>query len=826
MAGKSKNENFLKNYGGLERNDLTNILNCDTEIDDNSATIINISNYHDIEDIQNKPIFKNQTLFKVLSFNTESIFSKLDNIKLFLETLKENNIIFDALCINECWLDDYGSDLNLVGYEPFALTRITGTKGGLITYIQENYNVKDLESYSDCDSWEGQFLEISGNGLRSKLLLSNIYVPPRTTNDFIEFETNFFHILNNLAEKYKHIIIAGDTNADALTFNTNTIFREYFDKLTAIGLLPVITLPTHFGSRNGSIIDHIYIKTDTDLNNFYAGISLHTFSNHLPVFVAIPLKTLVDEIPKFINISKTDSHSWDNMINELNTVNWNNIFNTNNLFSNPCSNYDKFIDKIIQLKNKHMPTKKVRFKRYKHKNSDWITSGLLISIRQKNNLYKQLHSTQTNCENYSTLKSEYKKYEKNLKKLIRTVKKEYYNQQFINCQSDIKTTWQTIKYILNKNRSSRKMQTKFRVNGNIIEGDLKIAEEFNKFFSEIGPTLASDIRPVNNTLVVENFLTSNIEHSFSFNLTSPFDIQKIINNFKKKTSTGVDNINSIFIKKIQNFITYPLSILINQSISTGIFPRQLKISKITPLFKKNEDDIMNNYRPISLLPICSKIYEKVVQNQLYDYLENNNLIFESQHGFRKNYSTESAVIELTDYLKYQIDNQHVPLCLFLDLSKAFDTINFDIMLLKLRHLGINNMALNWFKSYLTQRQQFVSFNGTYSAMLETKTGVPQGSVLGPLLFLIYINDINHVSDLFKIICFADDSTLIVSICFSINRCKNCNNQNKYNTDYINQELDKIFNCFALINYQLTQTKQNLCYSKIDKELFPGLQYLS
>ena len=170
------------------------------------------------------------------------------------------------------------------------------------------------------------------------------------------------------------------------------------------------------------------------------------------------------------------------MINELNTVNWNNIFNTNNLFSNPCSNYDKFIDKIIQLKNKHMPTKKVRFKRYKHKNNDWITSGLLISIRQKDNLYKQLHSTQTNCENYSTLKSEYKKYEKNLKKLIRTVKKEYYNQQFINCQSDIKTTWQTIKYILNKNRSSRKMQTKFRVNGNIIEGDLKIADEFNNFF--------------------------------------------------------------------------------------------------------------------------------------------------------------------------------------------------------------------------------------------------------------------------------------------------------------------------------------------------------
>ena len=180
---------------------------------------------------------------------------------------------------------------------------------------------------------------------------------------------------------------------------------------------------------------------------------------------------------------------------------------------------------------------------------------------------------------------------------------------------------------------------------------------------------------------------------------------------------------------------------------------------------------MNNYRPISLLPTFSKIFEKVVQTQLYDYLNENNLLFESQHGFRKNYSTESAVIELTDYLKTQIDNQHIPICLFLDLSNAFDTINFDIMLLKLRKLGINNIALNWFESYLTHRKQFVSFNGTDSSLLESLTGVPQGSVLGPLLFLIYINDLNSVSKIFKVICFADDSTLAISLCFSTNSCK-------------------------------------------------------
>ena len=254
------------------------------------------------------------------------------------------------------------------------------------------------------------------------------------------------------------------------------------------------------------------------------------------------------------------------------------------------------------------------------------------------------------------------------------------------------------------------------------------------------------------------------------------------------------------------YLIKPISILINQSLLTGIFPDQIKTAKIIPLYQKNDDEIMNNYRPISLLPVFSKIFEKVVQNQVYHYLNSNNLLYGSQHGFRETYSTETAVIELIDYLKHQIDKKHIPLSLFLDLSKAFDTINFDIMLLKLRKLGINNISLNWFESYLTNRKQFVSFNGVDSTLLETKTGVPQGSVLGPLLFIIYINDLNRVSNFFKVICFADDSTLIVSLCFSTAHCNYCLNNNSFTSNMINNELEKIFNWFCLNKLSINPDK--------------------
>ena len=192
-----------------------------------------------------------------------------------------------------------------------------------------------------------------------------------------------------------------------------------------------------------------------------------------------------------------------------------------------------------------------------------------------------------------------------------------------------------------------------------------------------------------------------------------------------------------------------MTIIINQSLETGIFPDALKIAKVKPLFKKGDNCCLNNYRPISLLPTISKIFERVMYNiQLYTYFNANNLLSEQQYGFRSQHSTELACVKLVDYIYKNMDNIRdvkIPASIFLDLSKAFDTLNIDILLCKLKYYGIDGTSLNLIKSYLTNRFQYVQFENSESGLREIKTGIPQGSILGPLFFSVFINDLVNSS---------------------------------------------------------------------------------
>ena len=313
---------------------------------------------------------------------------------------------------------------------------------------------------------------------------------------------------------------------------------------------------------------------------------------------------------------------------------------------------------------------------------------------------------------------------------------------------------------------------------------------------------------IQRATVPGKWLIRQIMTSFSFTLVTHEDVNKTSLSLRTKTSTGIYGISVKLLKSLAPVLTNPVTLIINQSLTMGIFPSKLKIAKVLPLLKKNDPHIMDNYRPISLLTSISKLFEKVVFNQLFEYFHKNNLFYDSQYGFRKLYSTELAAMELTNKILVDIDEKNVSLTVFMDLRKAFDTLDHDILLNKLQYYGITGTALAWFTSYLKDRKQFVVIDGSQSGMLSLSTGVPQGSILGPLLFLIYMNDIPNSSDNFTFILYADDTTLY-----------SCIQLPSSTLNHINDELDKVYAWLAINKLSLNMNKTKyMIFHAINKSI--------
>ena len=267
----------------------------------------------------------------------------------------------------------------------------------------------------------------------------------------------------------------------------------------------------------------------------------------------------------------------------------------------------------------------------------------------------------------------------------------------------------------------------------------------------------------NSNTYFTHFLRNPATSTFSFQLVTENLICEVIKCLNSKNSCGSDGISSKLIKYIIEELSMPLTVIINQIFTTGIFPDNLKTAKIHPLLKAGDPLLATNYRPISLLTSISKIFEKIIFNQPTNYLSLNNILTDSQYGFRKNHSTQSAALELIDRLMISMDKGKTPLAIFLDFSKAFDTLDHEILLYKLKYYGIKDKALFLFRNYLTNRRQYTELGGVKSNLSNIKTGVPQGSILGPLLFLLYINDIADITKYLKTIIYADDTTFIADL---------------------------------------------------------------
>ena len=229
----------------------------------------------------------------------------------------------------------------------------------------------------------------------------------------------------------------------------------------------------------------------------------------------------------------------------------------------------------------------------------------------------------------------------------------------------------------------------------------------------------------------------------------------------KNSSPGWDDISAKVIKNSFDLYIQPLTHILNMSLTQGVVPNELKLAKVIPLFKSGDKQLIKNYRPVSILPVFSKIFERISYNRLYSFITQNNLLYKYQFGFKKHYGTNSALILLIDKIMNSLNNGDIVLGLFLDFSKAFDCVNHEILIRKMSKYGIRGLCLDWFIDYLSQRKQYVLYNGNKSCEQIISCGVPQGSILGPVLFLLYINDLPNISEKLFTILYADDSNIFL-----------------------------------------------------------------
>ena len=316
----------------------------------------------------------------------------------------------------------------------------------------------------------------------------------------------------------------------------------------------------------------------------------------------------------------------------------------------------------------------------------------------------------------------------------------------------------------------------FRNISKIITDTKEIANRFNKFFTNIGSDLAKKIN-YSGTKNHKTYLDTPINKNFNFTQVTVRNVNDILESLPSKTSSGYKGLSLKLLKSIKHIISEPLTLIINQMINPGIFPDKLKIAKVIPIYKKGDEAVFSNYRPISLLPSISKVFEKVIFKQLYSYFENEKIFNDGQYGFKSGHSTQLAVLEIIDRITIDMDNGKIPINIYLDLSKAFDTLDHSILIDKLKHYSIRHKSISLLKSYLSHRKQYVTWNDTDSQYNSINTGVPKGSILGPLLFIIYINDFSKSSELFDFILNADDTTLMsVLNAFGINKDMQLNDE--------------------------------------------------
>jgi hypothetical protein len=695
---------------------------------------------------------------------------------------------FDIYGFTETWFnsDDDADIVDIGDYSTEHCIREDRKGGGVSLFIKSDLNyINRPDLFINCTDCDSLFIEISHNS--TKTIIGIVYKPEYVI--FSDFLTQLGIVLNTISNEKKQCYIMGDFNLDLLHHETDSKINDFINMFYSHDYIPCIDRPTRVsinknGHRSATLIDNIF--TNDILAYIHSGVLITDLSDHYPTFLTQQNSTNnTPSTPPSIKSRLFKPNNIKGLKNALSLTDWQLITN----ITDPEEAYNNFNNKVTKLLDIHCPFKTKQISKRNTPKKPWVTKGLIKSLKTKDKLYKAYVSKPT-FDN----KLKYTKYRNNLNLLLRLSKKSYITIKITANKNNTKEMWKTLNNLLGRNKKTKSPDFFISLNGERITDTNTIAESFNNFFANIGITLADKIPEPSNNVKPSTHCNPN---SLFMYPTSPDEILKITSTLKNSNSSGDDDISNNLLKQIIPSICEVLSHIFNLSLSTGVVPSLLKQANVTPVFKAGDRHDFTNYRPISILTSISKILEKIAHTRISNFINHHNIFTPQQFGFRPKRSTYMAINDLYCKIANNLDQKLHTVGIFLDLSKAFDTINHNILLTKLSNYGIRGLANDWLRSYLSGRQQRVLFNNSLSKPANVTCGVPQGSILGPLLFLLYINDLPLCTKIPHFVLFADDTNILFS-----------HQDPKILQDTINNELLHISNWFKLNKLSLNIKKTN------------------